>query len=105
MAKYLANSPRAYGIGYDEASALARMAEHARHDEGDGSLEVTIVQCEMDAEINISPLGVEVDGEVRSGETFELTDAEIGEIADLSGDLELLVDSTLADAPEVTDDD
>lgn len=104
MAEYLANSVRGYGFGYSAAEALGVMASHARHDAGDGTLEVQIVQYEVDANMTVYPGGFRCDGEVEHVDVYELTDEQIDEIADLSGELDLLVDRTLADAPKVEDD-
>lgn len=101
MSEYLANSVRGYGFGYSETDALARMASHVRHDSGDGTLEVTIVRYEVDSSVSVHPGGFDIDGEVKSARTYAVPDEKLDEIAELSGELDLLVDSTLADADEV----
>lgn len=101
MSEYLANSVRGFGFGYSAAEALGNMASHTRHDAGDGTLEVTIVRYETDADADVWPGGYEIDGEVEHEQTYELTDGHIDEIADLADELDLLVDSTLADAEKV----
>lgn len=104
--EYVAFGARGWGHAFDRYGALANAAPNMQLDSFDQNetLTFSIVTVPVDIDWSLGMYGFECE-EIREVEQFEMEVSALEEIAEQAGDLDLAVDSALAEAEEVSEDD
>jgi hypothetical protein len=99
MSTYVANCIYGYGIAYAEYQAVANLAAHITTDKE--TIEVTV--AEVDGFNSVSPGHIDAE-EVHRSRVLAIDAADMERLVDLSIELEIAAEETIADAEELERD-